>query len=130
MSTDNTDKQTKRKKRGFGAKLIWVLNNLSEEKLAHADTIAPSDPALLEFLGEAVDSGIDIKTTWDDYSNCYQVSAIGAWDGFPSAGFAVSARSNRDTHDALCLVWYKVVILADGDLSSVPSEQEEDDLRG
>lgn len=121
---------TKRAKRNFGSKLIWLLNNLSDEKLSHADSMAPTSDQLMEFVLQAVDAGLDIKVGWDDYSSCYQASAIGAWDGFPSAGFGVSARSNRDPMDALSLVWYKVVIMADGDLSSLPADKIIDDMRG
>lgn len=130
MAQKKKDKNSKRIKRNFGAKLVWLLNNLSEEKLAHADEIRPTDAAVLDFFLHAVDSGIDIKVTWDNFSECYQASAIGSWDGFPSAGYAVSARSARGTHDALALIWYKVVVMADGDLSSLPSDQDVDDLRG
>jgi len=122
--------KSKRKKRAFGSKLIWLLNNLSEEKLTHADEIAIPAEEIMEFLMEAVDSGLDIKVGWDDHSGCYQASAIGAWDNFPSAGFAVSARSNRDCLDALVLVWYKVAVMADGDLSSLPADSDVDEMRG
>lgn len=120
----------KRKKRAFGSKLTWLLNNLSEEKLNHADELSPTSDTLLEFLMAAVDAGLDIKVGYDDYSGCYQAVAIGAWDGFPSAGYAVSARSNRDCSDALTLIWYKVVVMADGDLSTLPSDRDVDDMRG
>jgi hypothetical protein len=130
MSKKKSNSETKRIKRAFGSKLIWLLNNLSEDKLAHADELAPTAPTIMDFLMEAVDHGLDIKVGWDNYSECYQASAIGSWDGYPSAGYAVSARSNRDCMDALALVWYKVVIMADGDLSSLPSDKQVDDLRG
>lgn len=130
MAKKKQEPTSKRKKRAFGSKLVWLLNNLSEEKLAHADAVSPSTEELLEFFMGAVDSGLDIKITWDDYSSCYQASAIGAWDGFPSAGYAVSARSSRDCGDALALVWYKVVVMADGDLSTLPSDRDVDDMRG
>lgn len=130
MSKSKKAPETKRVKRSYGSKLIWLLNNLSEEKLNHADGIAPPAEAIMEFIMEAVDSGIDIKVGWDDFSGCYQATAIGAWENFPSAGFAVSARSGRDCLDALVLVWYKVVVMAGGDLSSLPSDQDVDDMRG
>lgn len=120
----------KRAKRAFGSKIQWVANNLSDEKLTHADTIAPAATALMEFIHEAVDAGIDIKVGWDSFSNCYQATAIGAWDGFPSAGYALSARSSRDPHDALVLVWYKVVVMAEGDLSNLMTDDETDNYRG
>lgn len=130
MAVKKQKRESKRVKRSFRASLIWVIDNLSKEKMKHADEITPSDSTLIQFLLEGVDNGLDIKVSWDAYSNCYQATAIGAWEGFPSAGYAVSARSNRDSGDALALVWYKVVIVADGNLSSVPTEKEEDEMRG
>ena len=120
----------KRKKRSFGAKLIWVANNLSEEKLKHADSIAPTSAQIVEFLMEAVDNGIDIKVSYDTFSDCYQATAIGGWEGADSSGYAVSARSGRDVGDALNLIWYKVVHMADFDLSALFTDDEEDKMRG
>ncbi len=124
------DVKSKRARRSYGVKLQWRLNHLSEAKINDADERSPSPNDLLEFLTSAVDAGLDVKVSWDDFSSCYIASAVGAWDGFDSAGYAVSARSGRDCLDALALVWYKVVILADGDLSSIPSDTESDDMRG
>jgi len=130
MAKKKASPSSKRIKRSYGSKLIWQGNYLSEEKLKHADELAPSAEQILEFFMQAVDAGIDIKTSWDDYSECYQATAIGAWEGYPSAGYAVSARSNRDCADALVLVWYKVAVMADGDLSSLPTEKQVDKMRG
>lgn len=130
MTKKTKKADSKRKKIAYGAGLVWVANNLSEEQLKHADEIAPDTAEIIEFMLSSVDAGLDIKVGWDDYSNCYQAVAIGSWSDFPSSGYAVSARSSRDVLDALVLVWYKVMVMAQGELSSLPSAKEEDDMRG
>ncbi len=130
MAKKKQQSDIKRTKRAFGAKLKWVANNLSEEKLDHVDQLAPSSEQLMDFFLEALDVGLDIKVGWDDYSSCYQATAIGAWDGFPSAGYAVSARSSRDAYDALILMYYKVFVMAEMNLSNLYTDKESEDFRG
>ncbi len=130
MAKKKVVEKSKRSKRSFGSKLKWVQNHISEEKLKYVDDHAPKPETIMEVLLGCVDWGIDVKVSWDDYSECYQVTAIGAWEGFPSAGYACSARSSRDVYDALCLLWFKVVVSADGDLSSLLTDKDEDDIRG
>lgn len=130
MTTKKKKKESKREKRAYTAKLQWVSNNLSEERLKHADENAPNADALMEFFLQAIELGLSIKVDWDNFSECYQATAIGSWEGFPSSGYAVSARSARDPHDALALVWYKVIVMGDGDLSNLMTEKEEEDIRG
>lgn len=130
MAAKRKQEKDKRKKRTFGANLQWVANNLSEEKLKHVDTLAPTADQLMDFFLEAVDCGLDIKVGWDAYSNCYQATAIGQWDGFPSAGFGVTARSSRDVYDAFILMYYKVFVMAEMNLSILYTDKELKDFRG
>lgn len=123
-------KPSKRMKAPYKAGLHWVLNNLTEAKLSDLDRRAPTDETIMEFFLGCVDAGIDVKITHDVYSDCYTAIAVGSWEGFPSEGFATSGRSARDPSDALAILWYKVVVLADGDLSSIPTEDKIDSLRG
>lgn len=117
-------------KRAYGAGLTWVANNLTEKELKHADERGITPESIMEFLLNAVDYGIDIKVGYDAYSEAYQITAVGAYKDTPSAGFAVSARSGRDVFDALVLICYKVEVMAEFDLSTLPSEKDLDDLRG
>lgn len=122
--------KSKRTKRSFGAGLEWVINNLSAAQLADLDGRYPNEIEIVGFLMACVDNGIDVKISHDDYSNTYAATAIGAWDGFPSAGYGTNGRSGRDTFDALVILWYKIAIVAEGDLSSIPTDGEMDKMRG
>lgn len=114
----------KRVKAPYGGGLEWVLNNLSDDQLKHCDEVAPSIASLLADLNQAIDMGLEIKLGWDGYSKCWQASAIGAWKDFPSEGYATSARSSADIGDALLLLWYKIVIMSEFDLSQNFSDRE------
>lgn len=129
MARGKKKQDGKRQRRDFKDGLVWVANNLNEGRLEHADKLAPSAEDLFDFLLQAVDAGIDIKISYDTYSDCYQATAIGAWEGADSSGFGVSSRSARDVRDAVVLIWYKVAIMAEYDLSSMPTEKETDEMR-
>lgn len=122
--------KSKRKKRNFGEALTWVLNNLSVSQLDMLDERYPDASQIMDFFLACVDSGLNVTLAWDDYSGGYQATAIGAWEGYANSGYAVSGRSSRDCHDALAIIWFKIAICAEGDLSSMPSEKEKDDMRG
>lgn len=122
--------KSKRVKRLFGASMKWVINNLSASQLKDLDERYPDAETILQFLLECSDSGLDVKTSWDTFSGCYSANAIGAWEDTPNSGYAASGRSARDVHDALAVVWYKLVIVAAGDLSSVLDEDQAENLRG
>lgn len=122
--------EAKRVKRSFGAKLVWVIDNLSKAQLAEYEKAVPDETVLYRFLMDAVDGGMEIKVTWDSFSDCYLATCIGAFVGYENSGYATGARSKRDVQDALGLLWYKVVVVAGGSLKGVLSENELDDLRG
>jgi hypothetical protein len=125
-----SDKKSKRKKRSFGDKITWVLNNLSVTHLDTLDERYPNADQIMDFFLACIDSGLNVTVSWDDYSGGYQATAIGNWEGFANSGYGVSGRSSRDCHDALAIIWYKIAICAEGDLSSMPSDREEEDMRG
>jgi len=122
--------KVKREKIAFGGKLIWVIDNLTEQEKEHADEINPTPAEITDFLMACVDNGIDVKCSWDTYSECYQAVAIGSWHGYPSQGYATSGRSGSSISDALLMLFYRIQIKAEFNLSSVKLEVEQLSFRG
>jgi len=110
-------KQKKREKLPFG-QTTWVLNNLDDGMLEQLDEFEKTPPNLLDFLTDCVDKGIDVKCGYDSYSDGYQAVAMGSYKDFPSAGFSASGFSKHGSDDALFVLWYKVAIVCQFDLSS------------
>lgn len=124
-----SDKSEGRKKRPFGD-ITFVLNNLDNGQLEELDNLEKTPPDLYSFMSDCVDKGIDLKIGYDNYSKGYQAVATGAYDGFPSAGFATSGFSKAGADDALFVLWYKVAIICQFDLSSANGREKRTKQRG
>jgi len=131
--SSKTDKppvtQKSREKLPFG-KIQFVLNNLDDAQDDELVGFEKTPPNLLDFLTDCVDKGLDIKASYDTYSDGYQVSATGNWEGFPSAGYATSAFSRHNSEEALFVLWYKVAIVCQFDLSSAQGREKRTKERG
>lgn len=107
----------------------WVLNNLPDELLDDMDKREWVDKDVFSFFDTAIHHGLAIKVDWDDYSDCYKATASGMWVGYANTGFATQGRSS-DVGDALKILWYKVVIVCEWDLSSHSSGATKREIRG
>jgi len=123
------EKAAKREKLPFG-KVTFVLNNLDDAQDDELTGFEKTPPNLLDFLTDCVDKGLDIKASYDTYSDGYQVSATGNWEGFPSSGYATSAFSRHNAEEALFVLWYKVAIVCQFDLSSAAGREKRTKERG
>lgn len=129
MAKATKQKQEKRVKVPYG-EIKFVLNNLDEQQEAELEAFEATPPDLFSFISDAIDKGIDIKLTYDTYSNGYQCVATGAWKDFPSSGFATSAFSKAGADDSLFVLWYKVAIVCQFDLSSASGREKRTKQRG
>lgn len=118
-----------RHKLPFG-KVTFVLNNLDDGQMAELDGFEKTPPDLLVFITDCIDKGIDVKIAFDNYSKGYQAIATGAYDGFPSANFATSGFSRHGADDALFVLWYKVAVICQFDLSSAAGRETRSRERG
>lgn len=112
----------KREKLPYGS-IEFVLNNLDEGQEQELDNFEKNPPDLSAFMSDCIDKGLDIKLSHNDYSGGYQAVATGAWKGFPSSGFAASGFSRSDAMDALFVLWYKVAVVCQFDLSSAKGRE-------
>lgn len=108
-------KTAKPKEIEFG-NITWVLNNLTDKELAAFDQMNPDYSKIFADLGEDVEAGWKLSAKWDTRSGAFQVTMIANLAEMENAGFALSARSD-DLLDAYGLVWYKLHIIAQVDLS-------------
>lgn len=118
-----------REKLPFG-KMTFVLNNLDDGQDDELTELFKNPPDLFDFLMDCVDKGLDIKLSYDSYSQGYQYTASGNWIGFPSAGYGCSAFSRSDAADALFVLWYKVAVVCQFDLSSAAGREKRTKERG
>jgi hypothetical protein len=122
--------EEKRVKLAFGD-IQFVLNNLDDGQIAELESFESNPPDLSAFMSDCVDKGMDIKIGHNAFSGGYQAIATGAYKNFPSSGYAVSGFSRSDAMDALFVLWYKVAIICQFDLSSASGrENRSKRLRG
>lgn len=112
----------KRIKLPFG-NVVWILNNLDESQLEELDAFEQNPPDLYAFMSDCIDKGMDLKIAYDNYSKGYQAIATGCYEEFPSAGYACSGFSKADASDALFVLWYKVAVVCQFDLSSMKDRE-------
>lgn len=123
-------KPAERVKLPFG-EIKFVLNNLDRGQEAELDSFESNPPDLSAFMSDCIDKGLDIKIQYDSYSGGYQAIATGAYKDFPSSGFAASGFSRNDAMDALFVLWYKVAVVCQFDLSTASGrESRSKKLRG
>lgn len=120
--TGTIEKPKEREKAPYG-KMVFVLNNLDESQIQELDAYEAHPPDLWGFLSDCIDKGIDLKISFDNYSKGYQAIATGAWKNFPSVDYAVSGFSRHSADDALFVLWYKVAIVCQFDLSSAAGRE-------
>lgn len=121
-NTGFVEKPKEREKLPFG-KIQFVLNNLDDGQVAELDAFENNPPDLYAFLSDCIDKGIDLKISFDNYSKGYQAIATGAWKHYPSADFACSGFSRHSADDALFVLWYKVAVVCQFDLSSAAGRE-------
>jgi len=132
MANKNKPKENvnkSREKLPFG-KLTFVLNNLDDGQDDELTAFEQTPPDLWAFLSDCIDKGIDVKFGYDTYSNGYQCIASGNYANFPSSGFACSGFSKHGCDDALFVLWYKVAIVCQFDLSSAAGREKRTRERG
>lgn len=127
---NKTKKQVEKRTKVPYGEIKFVLNNLDEGQEQELENFEATPPDLFSFLSDAIDKGLDVKLTYDTYSNGYQAVATGAWKDFPSAGYATSAFSKAGADDALFVLWYKVAIVCQFDLSSANGREKRTKQRG
>lgn len=107
----------------------WVLNNLDETQLLLMDNTEFDMSRGLEWFEKLVDDGMEVKFTYDIWSNCYQGNIFGAFNGFKNAGYGCSARSDS-FEDIVKILWFKYEYLCEGDLEQAYEEKPRGKRRG
>lgn len=115
-TVDKQDKPKKREKFGDYKNSRWVLNNLDETQLLLMDNTDFDLSRAMEWVESLVDEGMELKFTWDTYSNCYQANIFGSFMGFTNTGYGVSARSDS-FEDIIKILWFKFDYLCERDLT-------------
>jgi len=111
--------------------LKWVMNNLTDDDLAHVDAMSVDPERMYEWLDVLVsDHGMDVSVRWDTYSKCLQVNLVGAWKGFPNEGYAVSARSSLGMLDALKILYWKYAEICHDELATAYEDKSSGPHRG
>jgi len=121
--------QKHREKAPFG-KMLFVLNNLDDGQDNELRGFESTPPDIFAFLSDCIDKGLDVKISYDGYSDGYQAIASGNWLGFPSEGYGCSGFSRHGVDDALFVLWYKVAIVCQFDLSSAAGREKRVKERG
>lgn len=123
------NKETSRTRAEYG-KMQFVLNNLDDGQLEELDKMPFGQVDVVGFITNCVDNGIDVKISHDSYSGGYQAIASGGWKDYPSEGFGTSAFSKSGADDALFVLWYKVEIICEYNLSSASGREKRTRERG
>lgn len=112
---------TARKPIPFG-EITWVMNNLTASELAKYDALEKDYSAIFADLNRLMEQGWKLSCKWDDRSGAHQATLIAGFADMENAGFALSARSD-DLLDAIGIVWYKIEVVAQNDLSEYKVDQ-------
>lgn len=115
-----------KKKRNDGDKIpytewTWVIDNLTSAQLKKHDESPRSPKDILDAIEVAIDDGAQFTLKHDSYNNCYMVSMVFAVAGVSNSGYALSSRGN-DVTDALSILFYKYLVVADRHLSDIADE--------
>lgn len=108
-------------------KVKFVFNNLSESDLETfdaSDWSSQDAETLSDNLTKLIDNGFQLSIKYDDYSKGYQITASCRLVGKDSVGYATSARSS-DLLDAMRIITYKIIFMAELDLSQFDNEFRE-----
>lgn len=132
MATKKVDKKTtgKRKKFVDWKNTRWVLNNLDDEQIAIIDATDFDTGRYMDWFSHLIDNGMKLTMDYDDWSECYQATLLGAWDGYPNTGYAVSARSDDGFEDCVKILWGKYEFIAQGDLAACYEKPKKRGKRG
>lgn len=109
--------------------MSWVMNNLNDKEILAVDATDFDAERFTDFMEKCVDSGLDVKMGWDNYSKSYQVTAMGSWQGFNNESIACSARGVT-IFDAWKILWFKIDVIADWDLRQFVNQSGERSKRG
>lgn len=102
--------------------VVWCFNNLSASQLSEYDEKPLSYPEIMEGLHGLVESGFKISIRWDDYTDCPMATAVCNESGAINNGLATSARGT-DFTDCLALLVFKILVCAEGDLTTFADEK-------
>lgn len=100
----------------------WVFNNLSQSQVEEYDNSPLPYPDVMEGLHQLVEMGFKISVKWDSYSDCPMATAVCNESGKVNNGLATSARG-EDFGDCLALLVHKILIVAQGDLTTFADEK-------
>lgn len=96
-------------------KVVWVIDNLTQEQLEEHDKKPLKPDAILDSIILIVDDGFRITCKYDPYSKSYMASATCIDLGHDNSGLAIAARGH-DIADCLSIILFKYVQIADRDL--------------
>jgi hypothetical protein len=108
--------------RKFGEKVLFVLNNLSEQDDDRLEGMAVDIDALWQYQDKALAMGFTVSIKYDAHSKAWQASLVCNGVGFTNTGYAVSGRSNLGGTDALFVAMYKLFFVAKGELAQFALE--------
>lgn len=102
--------------------IVWCFNNLSASQLETYDANPLPYPEIMEGLHQLVELGFKVSIKWDDYTDCPMATAVCNQSGAINNGLATSARGS-DFTDCLALLVYKILLVAQGDLTTFADEK-------
>lgn len=126
----SAEKSKKREKFLDWKNTKWVLNNLDDEQLAVLDSTPFDTARYMDWFSHLVDNGIELKIGYDNWSECYQATITGAYNGFVNTGYACSARSDDGFEDCIKILWFKFEYLCNGDMSQAYEKTPKRGKRG
>ena len=103
-------------------KIQWVFNNLSDGELEMFDNNPLSYPQISDGIHRLIESGFKLSLKFDAFSECIQITAVCNEPEHENSGLATSARGS-DAFDAMALLVYKILVIAEGDLRPYVEEK-------
>lgn len=104
-------------------RLVWVINNLPPADLELIAKKPAKELDLIAWLDEQIQSGGDVKFSWDDFGNCPSIKLMYSYEGFDNSGYAVSGRGEDFWH-CLRIVHYKCTQVAQKGLSNLTEARD------
>jgi len=95
--------------------IVWCIDNLTETQLENHDENPCDAVTVMDYATQMVEKNFKLSMRWDDYSQCFMVSAVCDVHGYDNSGLAISARGD-DFLDAFSIMFYKFFVVAEQDL--------------
>ncbi len=96
-------------------KVIWVIDNLTNEQLAEHDAKPYTAEQVFEEILDLADNGFRVTIKYDTFSKSYMATATCMEHGYDNSGLALSTRGH-DILDCLSIMLFKYIQIADRDL--------------